>query len=129
MPRGAAPRERRGGRAKGTPNKIPAEVRDALMNALRAGDGAVGFFLKLKEENPKVFATLVGKLLPRVSEISGPEGEPIEVAAFEDLSFYEQIEFAKRVALVLQLGAEAAGKVKESDPLEAGDSSSSGISI
>lgn len=38
MPRGAKPGERRGGRAKGTPNKVTAEVREVCVGILAGKD-------------------------------------------------------------------------------------------
>lgn len=53
-----------GGRKKGTPNKITQSVKDAMMGALNAGDGAQAFFLELKESDPKTFANIASKLIP-----------------------------------------------------------------
>lgn len=54
------------GRPKGSPNKVTKAVKDALRGALEASheDGAEGFFLMLAKDDPKTFATLVGKLIP-----------------------------------------------------------------
>ena len=45
--RGPKPGERRGGRVKGGKNKITVSVKEALIGALNAGDGAEAFFLKV----------------------------------------------------------------------------------
>lgn len=64
-PKGS-PRPPGSGRAKGTPNKTTLAVKQALSEALEAAhdDGAKGYFLKLSKEEPKVFGTLIGKLIP-----------------------------------------------------------------
>ena len=73
--RGSKPGERRGGRAKGTPNKLTVAVKTAVVEALNAGDGAVAFFTGLKENDPKTFATICGRLIPH--EVTGPEGRDL----------------------------------------------------
>ena len=64
---------KRGGRKKGTPNKINAQIRDAVFAALEHDEGATAFFIKQKEDNPVAYMGLVGKLLPKQveGEISG----------------------------------------------------------
>lgn len=52
------------GKPKG-PNKRTAELSDAIMGALASGDGALAWFMRLKEERPELFAPLVGKLIPK----------------------------------------------------------------
>lgn len=101
MPRGAAPGERRGGRQKGTPNKISASVKEALLEALHAGDGAVAFFTSLKENDAKTFAHLCGKMLPR--ELTGAGGK--ELIPQKPDSYWDtwegQLELGRRVAWTL----------------------------
>jgi len=66
------------GRPPGTPNKVTKQVREALLEALNSGDGAVAFFQGLKEgskEDKRVFAQIVSRLIP--TEISGPDGRPL----------------------------------------------------
>jgi hypothetical protein len=56
-------RQKTGGRAKGTPNKATAALKDMILNAL----GQVGgedYLIRQSEENPTAFMTLVGKVLP-----------------------------------------------------------------
>jgi hypothetical protein len=116
MPRGAAPGERRGGREKGTPNKISGKVRDALWEALEADGGPVEYFRELRQTEPKSFAQLVGKLLPQARELSGPDGEGL----FEEpLSRREELmsdlELARRIAFVLNAGEHALGELERMD--------------
>jgi hypothetical protein len=66
-----------GGRQKGTPNKITAELRDAILKAAEmAGDekGLVGYLEKQARDNPGPFMTLLGRTLPR--QLTGDGGGP-----------------------------------------------------
>ncbi len=69
------------GRRPGTPNKHTRNVRDALVRALEATaeDGGEEFFAGLRDSDPKTFATLVGKLIPNQTHITGEEGGPVVV--------------------------------------------------
>jgi hypothetical protein len=95
--RGSKPGERRGGRQKGTGNKVSTDVKTALLDALHAAPGgAAGFFSSLRESDPKAFATLVGKLLPQTRELTGAQGDRlIPDRPVDDL------ELAKRIAYEL----------------------------
>jgi hypothetical protein len=62
--RGPKPGSRRkGGRRKGTPNKISAKVKEAIENAFTAVGGE-DYLVKVAEEDPRAFCTLLGKILP-----------------------------------------------------------------
>lgn len=77
MPR-AQPGQRFGGRQKGTPNKIPALLKDAIVQAaIRAGEelqidiagvkkeeGLTAYLKRQAVENPGPFLALLGKVLP-----------------------------------------------------------------
>mgnify|MGYP000845371281 FL=1 len=68
------------GRPKGAPNKVPAMLKDALMEAAhRAGgkDGLVGYLARQAVENPQSFLPLLGKVLPL--QVSGDPNAPIAV--------------------------------------------------
>jgi hypothetical protein len=52
------------GRPKGAKNKIPSSIKTALETAMNAGDGAVAFWVKLKDEDPRTFAVVASKLIP-----------------------------------------------------------------
>ena len=73
------PRPANAGRRAGTPNKHTRNVREALVRALEATaeDGGQEFFAGLRDSDPKTFATLVGKLIPNQTHISGDEGGPV----------------------------------------------------
>lgn len=64
-------RPKRGGRAKGTPNRTTALLKDAILKAaeLAGEDGkgkgqTVGYLKKLATDHPPAFAQLLGKVLP-----------------------------------------------------------------
>lgn len=61
--RGSKPGERRGGREKGTPNKINGDIREMLKQALEES-GGVEYFKKQAKENPTSFNTLLAKVIP-----------------------------------------------------------------
>lgn len=61
--RGSKPGERRGGRAKGTPNKINGELKQMILGALD-GVGGQKYLERQAKENPAAFMTLIGKVLP-----------------------------------------------------------------
>lgn len=63
MPSGSKPGERRGGRKKGTPNKLTIEVKTLVLQALDEAGGVV-YLKNQAEENPSAFLTLVGKVIP-----------------------------------------------------------------
>lgn len=56
-----------GGRQKGTPNKVNALLKDAILQAAEAagGEGGIVGYLTLQaHENPAAFLSLIGKVLP-----------------------------------------------------------------
>ena len=64
MPRGGSrPGERRGGRKKGTPNKLTADVKACIMAAFNEAGGKE-YLLRVAKTDPRTFCTLLGKLLP-----------------------------------------------------------------
>jgi len=68
------------GRAKGTPNKTTALLKDAILKAAEAagGNGNEGMAAYLEQQaklNPGPFLSLLGKVLPL--QISGEGGGPI----------------------------------------------------
>lgn len=82
--RGAKPGERRGGRAKGVPNKTTALLKDAILKAaeLAGGDdGLVGYLREQADENPGPFMALLGKVLPM--QLTGEDGGPIKITRIE----------------------------------------------
>lgn len=73
---GSKPGERRGGRQKGTPNKLTGEVKDMILQALE-GAGGVDYLQTQAKETPTAFLALVGKVLPL--QVTGKDGEPLKV--------------------------------------------------
>lgn len=59
-------RQKVGGRVKGTPNKVTATLKDAILQAAQGAhkDGMVGYLKQQAENNPTAFMTLLGKVLP-----------------------------------------------------------------
>lgn len=72
-----AKRVKTGGRVAGTPNKITASVKEAILGAFDRV-GGVEYLVTQATENPVAFMTLLGKVLP--TQVSGPDGGPV---AFE----------------------------------------------
>lgn len=52
-----------GGRKKGTTNKLTADVKAMILDALEKA-GGVSYLLTQAQSNPNAFLTLVGKVLP-----------------------------------------------------------------
>ena len=55
------------GRRRGTPNKVPPEVRLMVVEALQRL-GGVDYFVWLARKHPLAFVRLLGRLLPRPVE-------------------------------------------------------------
>lgn len=66
-----------GGRKKGTPNKVTATVRDALMVAFEKA-GGVDYLVRMADEEPKAFMTLLARTVP--NEISAKVTHHTEAA-------------------------------------------------
>ena len=60
---GSKPGERRGGRQKGTPNKLPRVLKDHILQAL-ANLGGVSYLEEQGRKNPNAFLSLIGRVLP-----------------------------------------------------------------
>ena len=70
------PGERRGGRKKGTPNKINRDIREMVLLALNKA-GGVTYLTEQAKKNPNAFMGLVGKTLPMT--LKGDPDNPIKV--------------------------------------------------
>jgi hypothetical protein len=66
------------GRVKGVPNKITADIKEMLREALNNA-GGVAYFEKQAEANPKAFMALIGKIIPAEikQELTGAKGTPL----------------------------------------------------
>jgi hypothetical protein len=74
--RPSRPGERRGGRQKGTPNKVDGDIKHMVLAAL-AGVGGEQYLMRQADENPTAFLTLVGKVLPL--QITGDPERPVAI--------------------------------------------------
>lgn len=75
--------ERRGGRKKGTPNKVGVTLKEAILAAAakvgengRGRDGLEGYLKFLAREEPRTFGALLGRVLPM--QLTGENGGPID---------------------------------------------------
>jgi len=69
-----------GGRRKGSKNRIPAGLKEAILKAAeKAGDeaGMVGYLTKQATLNPGPFMGLLGKVLP--TTLAGDEEKPLRL--------------------------------------------------
>ena len=57
-------RQKTGGRSKGTPNLVTAELKNLILGAL-SDVGGQAYLARQAEENPVAFMGLVGKILPK----------------------------------------------------------------
>lgn len=76
MPRGRPFAKGNPGKAPGTQTRVGYAVKQALAAAL-AEAGGKAYFVKLAEDHPQAFATLVGKLIP--NEVVGEIGGKFEI--------------------------------------------------
>lgn len=75
MPSGSKPGERRGGRQKGTPNKVSADLKNMILGAL-SEKGGQSYLVRQADENPVAFMALVGKVLPMT--VAGDPNNPVK---------------------------------------------------
>jgi hypothetical protein len=64
---GSKPGERRGGRQKGTPNRVTRALKESILLALDEGGGEGGAVAYLRSQanlSPAAFMGLIGKILP-----------------------------------------------------------------
>jgi hypothetical protein len=69
-----------GGRKAGTPNKITAALKEAILLAAdNAGGegGMVGYLTRQASENPPAFLSLLGKVLPMT--VQGDAENPVQI--------------------------------------------------
>lgn len=76
--------EKTGGRQKGTPNKVPTLLKDAILRAAdlagqeydpEGTDGLVSYLKRQASENPAPFISLMGKVLPM--QVIGDKENPL----------------------------------------------------
>ncbi len=95
MARGSRPGERRGGRAKGTPNHLTADIKTAIERAFTKAGGE-DYLVRIARENPAIFCQLLGRVIPKQLEHSVPA--TVETPA-------SMLDAARRVAFLLHMGA------------------------
>ncbi len=66
--RGKRPRRKSPGRPKGSPNKITTELKEIILQALDKA-GGVNYLHRIAHRHPKVFVSLLEKILPM--QVSG----------------------------------------------------------
>lgn len=64
------------GRPKGSPNKLTADIKSAIMGAFNQAGGET-YLLRVAQEDPKTFCTLLGKVLPM--QVTGEDGGALVV--------------------------------------------------
>lgn len=65
-----------GGRRAGTPNKTTAQLKEAILGAF-SEVGGQRYLARVADENPQVFCTLLGKVLPMT--VAGDADNPVKV--------------------------------------------------
>lgn len=61
------------GRAKGTPNKTTAQIKEMVVQALHEA-GGVDYLVQQAKKNPKAFLALLGRVLPLQVAGTGADG-------------------------------------------------------
>lgn len=76
--RGSRPGERRGGRQKGVPNKINADLKGMILGALQAVNGEE-YLRRVAEVDPRTFCALLGRVLPMTIANADDKGFIVKV--------------------------------------------------
>jgi hypothetical protein len=71
---GSKPGERRGGRKRGKPNRITADLKAAILGALDE-NGGQAYLSRVAAEDPKTFCALLARVLPMT--VAGDTAKPI----------------------------------------------------
>lgn len=72
------------GRPAGSKNKIPSDIKEMILKALsNAEGGGVGYLNRQREDNPKAFLQLLGRIIPQLTQISGDPSLPAIRISFE----------------------------------------------
>src|ERR1700682_5344274 len=74
-------RRKTGGRTKGTPNKVHAAVKEAIIAAFDKLGGEA-YLVEVAKSDARTFCTLLGKVLPM--QLTGAGDGPIQVASEQD---------------------------------------------
>lgn len=89
-----------GGRKAGTPYKLTASVKAAIEEAFERV-GSTDYLVRVAQEDPETFCTLLGKVLPRQMEHSGADGTPLSSAI-------GNVELARRTVFILDAAGNSA---------------------
>lgn len=73
--------QKTGGRTKGTPNKVNAELKEMILEALDKR-GGVDYLVMQADENPKAFLALLGRVLPMQVNASGDLGLTVTIKKY-----------------------------------------------
>jgi hypothetical protein len=76
------PKPPNSGRSKGQQNKNTTLLKDMILQALN-DSGGVEYLVKLAQDNPGAFATLLGKVLP--TQIQGDPEKPLAIAITREI--------------------------------------------
>jgi hypothetical protein len=68
--------QKTGGRAKGTPNKITRDIREAVLQSFEIVGGAQ-YLAEQARLNPTAYLSLVGKVLPL--QVTGADDGPVKL--------------------------------------------------
>lgn len=68
-------REKTGGRVKGTPNKVTAEFKETVMNAINDKK----YIEKLKKERPELLVALAKAVLPKDVNLGSQEDNQLTI--------------------------------------------------
>lgn len=95
------------GRKKGSRNKTTVLLKDAvLMAAEGAGgkEGLVGYLKRQAKDNPGPFMTLLGKIIPTQTQVTGPTGGPVMIADLSKLKGMTETELDLLERALVQIG-------------------------
>lgn len=79
-PKGTQPPAAGRGRPKGSPNKVTADVKAMVLEALNGAheQGGAAYLMQQAKDNPNAFLSLVGKVLPMT--VAGDPSNPLEMS-------------------------------------------------
>jgi len=71
-----------GGRQKGTPNKLTADLKGMILSALDEA-GGIEYLRRRADDSPAAFLSLVGKVLPM--QVTGDPNNPVSIVTKVEL--------------------------------------------
>jgi hypothetical protein len=81
-PKGTRPPNAGKGRKKGAANKITKNLREMILGALEDAGGQA-YLAEQARANPSAFLSLLGRIIPRETALTGLEGGPIQIEGVE----------------------------------------------